>query len=345
MYNIDNYLIPFWSGNTMYDESAFVLEDENGGILPINLLYKPDKILSVTDSELKITYKEGTDYSFENGVLKVLPGGNIPVMKYKDYYLDEPIEGKGFERQNGKYLAFAETVLMYPKQIAVTYTHSDSWNGFIPEKQGTKLPKLMKKLENKEPVKILLFGDSIAAGANATSRSGRGPGLPTWIELFTDELKKRYGYDDISFVNTSVGGKSSKWGLETVAENALCHESDLAIIAFGMNNGGTPNDEFEADIRGIRDAIAEKMPECEFILIAPMVPNKELKFFWGNQIIQKDALAHLKDERTVMADMTDYHLSLLEHKKFYDMTGNNVNHPNDFLIRGYAHLLLRTVEK
>lgn len=30
MYNIDNYLIPYWSGNTMYDESAFVLEDENG---------------------------------------------------------------------------------------------------------------------------------------------------------------------------------------------------------------------------------------------------------------------------------------------------------------------------
>ena len=180
MYNIDNYLIPYWSGNTMYDESAFVLEDENGDILPINLLYKPDKILSVTDSELKITYKEDTDYSFEDGVLKVLPGGNIPVMKYKDYYLDEPIEGKSFERQNGKYLAFAETVLMYPKQIAVTYTHSDSWNGFIPEKQGTKLPKLMKKLENKEPVKILLFGDSIAAGANATSRSGRGPGLPSF---------------------------------------------------------------------------------------------------------------------------------------------------------------------
>lgn len=345
MYNIDNYLIPYWTGNIMYDESAFVLEDENGGILPINLLYKPDKILSVTDSELKTTYKEGTDYSFENGVLRVLPGGNIPVMKYRDYYLDEEIEGKSFMRQNGKFLAFAEFSLMYPKQIAVTYTHSDSWDGFIPEKQGNKLPKLMKKLENKEPVKILLFGDSIAAGANASSHWHHAPEQPTWIELFTDELKKKYGYNDISFVNTSVGGKASKWGLETVEENALSHESDLAIIAFGMNNGGTPNDEFEADIRGIRDAIAEKMPECEFILIATMVPNKELKFFWGNQIIQKDALMHLEDERTIVADMTDYHLALLNHKAFYDMTGNNVNHPNDFLIRGYVHLLLRTLEK
>lgn len=343
MYDIDNYLIPYWTGNIMYDESAFVMEDEDGNILPVNLLYKADKILSVTDSTLKTVYEEGKDYELKDKVLKILPGGNIPSMKYKDYYLDEPIEGKSFLRQNGKYLAFAETVLTYPKQIAVTYSHSDSWQRFIPKSCSEKFPRLLRKLENKEPVRILLFGDSISAGANATSSSGREPNMPKFIDLLVYFLKKKYGYDDISYVNTSVGGKDSAWGRETVSENALQYESDLAIIGFGMNNCFTPLDEFESDIKFIRDSIAEKMPGCEFILIATMVPNKELKDFWGNQIIQKEALYHLENEKTAVADMTDYHLAMLETKEFYDMTGNNVNHPNDFLIRGYTQLLLRTL--
>lgn len=345
MYNLDNYLIPYWEGNMMYDESCFVMEDEAGGILPVSLLYKPERILSVTDSELKISYKEGTDYIFENGVLRILPDGNIPRMKYKDYYLDEPVEGKSFMRQNGKYLAFAESVLMYPKQIAVTYTHNDTWNRFVPEKQGAKLLRLIDKLEKKEPVKILLFGDSISEGANATSTNGRGPGLPKWIELFTYGLKKKYGYDEISYVNTAVGGKACAWGLETVDENVLAYDFDLAIIGFGMNDCFTPNDVFEEKIRGIRDKIEKQKPNSEIILIATMLPNKELKGFWGNQSIQKEALYRLTDGKTVVADMTDYHAALMETKHFYDMTGNNVNHPNDFLIRGYAQLLLQTVEK
>ena len=38
--------------------------------------------------------------------------------------------------------------------------------------------------------------------------------------------------------------------------------------------------------------------------------------------------------------MTSVHKSLLERKHFYDMTGSNLNHPNDFLARVYAQSLL-----
>lgn len=344
MFNIDNYLIPYWEGKVMHDESCFVLENEDGTIAPLTLLYKPDKIISVTDSTLKVLYEEGKDYAFSDGVLTVLPDGRIPRMKYKDYYLDEPVEGKSFQRQNGKYLAFAESVLMYPKQIAVTYTHSDEWARFVPESQGKKFPRFINKLTEKKPVKILLFGDSISEGANATCTNGREPGLPKWIDLFVYGLKKRYGYDDISFVNTSVGGKAAAWGRDTVKENALSYDFDLAIIGFGMNDCFTPNSDFEEYIRAIRDEIENNKPESELILIATMLPNKELKSFWGNQKIQKEALYHLCDDRTVVADMTDFHAALMQSKSFYDMTGNNVNHPNDFLVRGYAQLLLKTVE-
>ena len=41
--------------------------------------------------------------------------------------------------------------------------------------------------------------------------------------------------------------------------------------------------------------------------------------------------------------MTAMHLDLLKAKRFRDMTGNNVNHPNDFLARVYAQVVLQTV--
>ena len=45
-----------------------------------------------------------------------------------------------------------------------------------------------------------------------------------------------------------------------------------------------------------------------------------------------------------VADMTDMHKKLLATgKRYRDMTGNNVNHPNDFLARVYAQVILRTL--
>ncbi len=47
----------------------------------------------------------------------------------------------------------------------------------------------------------------------------------------------------------------------------------------------------------------------------------------------------------VMANMTEIHRHILTRKNYRDITGNNVNHPNDFISRMYAQVLLRTVER
>mgnify|MGYP004609793363 FL=1 len=46
-----------------------------------------------------------------------------------------------------------------------------------------------------------------------------------------------------------------------------------------------------------------------------------------------------KSGGVVVGDMTAVHQVLLQHKRFFDMTANNVNHPNDFLVRAYAQLV------
>ena len=67
MFDLDRYMIPFWEGSVVEDESCFVMEDEAGTLIPINLLYKPDKVLKVTDYTLTVTYEEGKDYKVEDG--------------------------------------------------------------------------------------------------------------------------------------------------------------------------------------------------------------------------------------------------------------------------------------
>ncbi len=53
----------------------------------------------------------------------------------------------------------------------------------------------------------------------------------------------------------------------------------------------------------------------------------------------RDALAALCGNGIVLADLTGVWTELLKHKQDRDLTGNGVNHPNDFGHRVYAQVL------
>ena len=55
-------------------------------------------------------------------------------------------------------------------------------------------------------------------------------------------------------------------------------------------------------------------------------------------------MAHCEKEGVAVANVTHVHSSLLERKQYADMTGNNINHANDYLARVYAQTLLRTLQ-
>jgi hypothetical protein len=55
---------------------------------------------------------------------------------------------------------------------------------------------------------------------------------------------------------------------------------------------------------------------------------------------QRYALLAMATPGVAVADVTTPWLKLLETKAFADVSGNNVNHPNDFGHRLYAHTIL-----
>ena len=83
------------------------------------------------------------------------------------------------------------------------------------------------------------------------------------------------------------------------------------------------------------------LPEAEFVLVAPMLPNPE----WHYPVMARfgeyrDALAGLCRPGVSLADITTMWSDLLARKSVYDLTGNGINHPNDFGHRVYADVLL-----
>ena len=335
---IDTALIPFWKTSTMYNESVMMIS-RNGQAPVAKLLFAPSEILSVRNAALNISYKEGVDWSYEAGQLKLLKSSTAAFMTDKQLYPDTSTDA--FPRRGGGLIYFREGSFFHNQQLAVSYTHApDEWKGPMPTFQGKHLPNAMNKLRRRVPLKLLLFGDSIAAGANASGENNTAPGLPSWGNLVAEALR-RYFKGEIDFTNTAEGGKDSKWGLATIQENVIAHQPDLVILAFGMNDGTLQMDpiSFTLNIQGMINSAKLKNPDVEFILVTTMLPNPESDFV-GTHLLLNKALQELKGQGIVLVDMGSVHAELLRQKSYQDMTGNNINHPNDFLIRWYAQQIL-----
>jgi hypothetical protein len=122
------------------------------------------------------------------------------------------------------------------------------------------------------------------------------------------------------------------------------HDPDLVVIAFGMNDGATT--PLVLAQRVVTMAKKAKEAGCEVILVSTMLPNCEAAGFWGNQQdFEAAILEQVKKSALDIAvvQMTSLHRSLLTVKPYYHMTGNNINHPNDFLARFYAQSIVEAI--
>lgn len=345
-YNFSTYAeTKFWRGEIVYNESVYPLQNPDGTMPAIPLMYDAERVISVRDGTLGTEYKYGTDYTVSDGKLIILTTGNIPTIKYTSYKVaSKPADTSTWQPcRDGGYTFFSEGSLFHRAQLAVTYTHKDSWAGPIPESKAQLLPKTFSKLQNREKLTVVFNGDSITYGANASGLPSVNvaPHMPLWTDMTIAGLKKAYGYTDINSVNTAVGGMNSAWGAANANENISKYNPDLVFISFGQNDApqGVTPEQFEANIKSIISTVRAKNPECEFVLVANMRSNPDT-YFETHQASFLPVLKSLEEEGIAVADVTSIHTYLMGIKTFADMTGNNVNHPNDFLIRFYAQIML-----
>jgi hypothetical protein len=88
------------------------------------------------------------------------------------------------------------------------------------------------------------------------------------------------------------------------------------------------------------EAVRHSLPDAEFILVATMLGNSNWTALRHERFPEyRDALKELSGPGIALADLTSVWAELLKHKQDWDLTGNGVNHPNDFGHRVYAQVL------
>lgn len=343
MYDLKEVMEPLWKEGTIKRESVIFLEEND---FQSELLFGINKIIKLESSDQKTVYTEDEDYFIKDGKIVLTEKSSVPKLFSSQLYPEKYQEGKVFGCTRGGYLSFSEGTYWHKLQTYVTYETKGSINDIPLPAKSELLPKTLKKLSCGETIRLVVYGDSISEGYNASGFVGEEPYMPSYGQL-TAEFAVSKGAS-VWLKNTSLAGKDTVWALENVKERVIQYSPDLVILAFGMNDGTSriSGEDFRKNMETLRNEVLKSNPDCEFIMIAPTLPNKmaclldeEKTPFYGTQDEYADEIVKLKQQGTDILDMTAIHRSLLRKKKFTDMTGNNVNHPNDYLVRWYAQCL------
>ena len=314
----------------MKNEPVLFIKEEGATAATGRLLFTPSSKPTITAPDLVMRYVEGKDYIWKprSNLVELTASSRIP---FKTAGEMVPPPGSPNTLMG---VLFFEGHYFHDLQVQATYDHNETWP-LHDSPQADRLTRSLGKLRAKQPVKIVALGDSITAGANASALSQAPPYQHCYPQLVATLLQERFGAQ-VTLTNLGRGGTRAEWGLEMVAQVAA-EKPDLVILAFGMNHG-EPAPEFEAVMRKLRDAVVAACPDADIVLVAPMTGNPRCfpaERFCG----YREALRNLVTTNVAIADVTTPWLELLKRQSFSDLSGNNINHPNDFGHRLYAEVI------
>jgi len=252
--------------------------------------------------------------------------------------------------RDGRWIHFSEGHYFHDLQITLDYETEEAWDGPVPAAQWERLPRFSGFLNHPDgqTLRLAVLGDSISTGANASGRYGVAPFQPGYVELFAGRIRRDVGKRGAVVVeNFSVGGKDAAWGV-TQVENVKAFQPDLLILAFGMNDAsaGIEAYRFADCLKRILDEMALASPKMEAALISGMSPNEA--WHLANSSLreeQHNALKNLARDREGVAfvDVRSVWDEVVRRKGFWSVTGNGVNHPNDFGHRIYEACLAQAL--
>ena len=341
-------LRPFWTSDTVEGESLLFITDPATGEASANLLFPVDEVINVTravdwKTSNGISFESGRDYVWKPGSHEITLPKDSRIPSYSADALRRPAGSQKYKlthRDGNGEILFGATDEYHQMQVCITYRHKPAaWPTAVPSFDEAALPKTIQKLRKNEAVSIVLLGDSISTGCNASGWANVAPHQPPYQDLLLQHLKETYS-QNITLTNLAVGGTSTPWGISRIPD-VVAAKPDLVILAFGMNDSsGRSAAEYKSNIAEMIESTREASPETEFILIATMLGNSDWVTLKHDLFPQyRDALAELVQPGIALADMTSIWAEMLKRKKDWDLTGNGVNHPNDFGHRVYAQVL------
>jgi lysophospholipase L1-like esterase len=263
-------------------------------------------------------YEPNRDYRFDadTDTIARTPGSRIPDFSTNNLYGQKDFDHSKFPGYgNTKFLVFVD--YKYDEPLKLT-TSVDA---------TALLPKTIAKLNSKQPLKLIAFGDSITAGGEASSVELQFP------SLYAKHLEQTFPGSKVTIENGATGGDNTVMGLARLNDKVLARKPDLVLVAFGMNDhnvGGVAPEAFKANLEKMVDQIREKTG-AEVILLSTFPPNPEWHYsarqMWKYAKATREAA---QDKNVAYADVYSLWKKVLERKDPPSLLGNNINHPTDF---------------
>lgn len=315
------------NGNVVYGEPFFAssLYDSEYIYRTIFPIKKVIKVYSANGEP----FEEGQDYTVTELGIKITSASRIkkaPV-EFLDEISDSDLKNYGVK--------VSTEVQEYQYYIAY-------------EKDERYEPKRFGKINyNCKECSVTFFGDSITLGANSSSTYAE-PYQPPYVGIVMDYMALKHKNIKWSYRNTAVGGWNTNNAVSAFPWRVNGKKSDIVVLGFGMNDGGGISPSlYKENLSKVIIGIREKNPNVPIVLIGSTRANPKAKIQREEYITQyRIILAALAKQykNVVFVDVTDAWDFARKNKSYYDLTGNGLNHPNDFGHRLIANVVISALQ-
>ena len=339
---------PAWKSELVTRESCVLLQKDSSAPIEAKLAFHPAEILSVTTADRSHQYQVSSDFQWSPGSNVLMFQTASPVLPIQDADLYLPVGAPhSYKHRMGnpdQNLLYRPGRWFHDHNIEVTYRRDMNAS---PLKEVTitygTLPRTLSMLVSGSPFTVGVSGDSISTGLDASDKTAAPPFQPGYPELVVAQLRV-LSDSDVRLVNRAVSGWSIANGVADL-DKLLAEKPDLLIVAYGMNDVGRRDPQWYFDqTRQLIDNARKADPEIEILLVSTMLGNGEWVHTPRDMFeLYRDELKKLVQPGVALADVTQVWTETLRQKPDFDLTGNGLNHPNDFGHRLYAQALLQVL--
>ena len=340
-------LEPAVSSPIIRRESSILLRTTKDSLPTARLAFPADEILEVATATRQHTFVMGKDCKLSDDKLSLVffNVGPITPLSIDDLYppKDAPNSYRHRAGNPEQNLLYRPGKWFHERNVEITYRRrlTDQQVATVT----TLLPKTTARLKAGEAFTLGVSGDSISTGLDASGLFQAPPLQPGYPDLVTAQLQSTCG-SKVTLKNRAVSGWSIVNGLSDL-DKLLAEKPHLIIVAYGMNDVGRRNPEwFRDQTKTFIDRVKAVDADTEIILVAPMLGNSEWVHTPREMFAKyRDQLNSLTGPGVALADVTQAWEILLKNKHDLDLTGNGLNHPNDFGHRLYAQTVLSLLLK